>query len=57
MIILYLLLYANPIYHVVYNYLMLKYALNLSLSKLHEYACYYELCPCLMSSLIAMMLA
>ena len=56
MIILYLLLYANPISHVAHNYSMIRYALNLSLSKFHEYACYCELCLCLMSFFIAMML-
>ena len=56
MIILYLLLYANPISHVSHNYSMIRYTLNLSLSKFHEYACYCELCLCLMSFLIAIML-
>ena len=56
MITLYLLLYANPISHVVHYYSMIRYALNLSLLKFHEYAWYCELCLYLMSFLIAMML-
>ena len=43
-IILYLLFYTNPISRVARNCLMIRYALNLSLSKFYEYACH---CPCL----------
>ena len=43
-IILYLLFYTNPISHIACNCSMIRYALNLSLSKFYEYACH---CPCL----------